>query len=260
MSFNPQILYEDDFLLAIDKPAGIVVNEAVSVGNAETVQDWAAEYIFRKNKIKDNSLFFQRKGIIHRLDKDTSGILLVAKNEAVMLEMQSLFKERKIKKKYLALVHGTVEKEGTMNFNVMRFPGKGKMIVDEKGKTSLTEYKRINKFVFNEEALGSFEKLNYQRLTKKYNISDYSFVEARIFTGRTHQIRVHFSFIHHPVVGDALYGFRKLINFEKLWCPRQFLHAAELTFNHPITNKKIDLKSALPADLKEILEKYMYAS
>jgi 23S rRNA pseudouridine1911/1915/1917 synthase len=234
----------------------VTVNNANSVGEAETIEDWAEGHNFC-GKNKNESIFFQRKGIIHRLDKDTSGILLLAKNEAVFDAMQVKFKNREISKKYLALVHGVLDKEGSINEGIARNKAKGKFVVDATGKPSLTDYILINKYIFNSAALNDFEKNNYERLRKKYDVDNFSLLTIQIHTGRTHQIRVHFSYIKHPVVGDTLYGFHKLIKFEKLWCPRQFLHAVMIEFAHPISGKKILLKSALPKDLGKILDIYM---
>ena len=272
---NPQILFEDDFLVAIEKPSGVVVNNAESV-DGETIEDWirargevgGLKLDVRRKKFdvrSEKNLFWERAGIVHRLDKDTSGILLIAKNEAVFEKMTLMFKERKIHKKYLALVHGETENAGMLNFKIARHDKKGKFIVtggvggidDVGGKDALTEYKLISRFCFNEESLNDFLRKNFDRLKEKYNLKNYSLVEIVLHTGRTHQIRVHFSHIHHPVAGDKLYGWRKTVKFEKLWCQRQFLHAAEISFVHPVTEKEIRLRSELPKDLSEILNKYL---
>lgn len=262
MLFNPQIVYEDDFLTIINKPAGIVVNKSESVGNNETVQQWAEQYLnihinYRDLK-KENNQFLLRGGIVHRLDKDTSGILILAKNELVFDKMQDLFKKHEVKKKYIALVHGVTNKEGSIAGGISRHPKKGKFIVDrEKGKYSLTEYTYLRQYIFNKTILNSFEIKNYVRLSGKYDIDNYSLLEIYLYTGRTHQIRVHFAHIGHPIAGDKLYGYKKIVNFEQIWCPRQFLHASEINFVHPIKNNLIKLKIDLADDLLEITKKYL---
>jgi 23S rRNA pseudouridine1911/1915/1917 synthase len=262
MSFTPKIIYQDDYFLAIDKPSGVVVNDSDSANELETVQAWVKTEFFGKierKKYEKNvqSEFFERSGIIHRIDKETSGVLLIAKNEMFFEKMQSLFKERKINKKYICLVHGTTQNHELINLPLKRHPNKGKFIVDENGKSALTEYVLKDKYIFNEKTLNEFQKKNYERLKKKFDIDTFSRLDVKIYTGRTHQIRVHLSHLGHPVVGDDLYGFRKLMKFERDWCPRQFLHAAELKFDHPVTGTHIELESPMPDDLKEILKKYL---
>ncbi len=259
---EPRILYEDEYLMAIEKPAGVVVNRAESVKDEETIQDWIDE---NREKQTNKSVFNERSGIVHRLDRETSGVLLIAKNEAVFDRMVQMFKNREIHKKYVALVHGEVENNGILNFKIGRHGKKGKFIVIDslesrdgiEGKESLTEFKLITKLAFREESLNNFLKTNYERLKTKYDLVKYSLVEIKLHTGRTHQIRVHFSHIHHAVAGDALYGYRKAVKFERLWCPRQFLHAMEVKFNHPVTDKLIVITSQLPLDLKGIMERYL---
>ncbi len=121
----------------------------------------------------------------------------------------------------------------------------------------MTEYKYLRQYIFNKTLLNSFEIKNYVRLSGKYDIDNYSLLEIYLYTGRTHQIRVHFAHIGHPIAGDKLYGYKKIVNFEQIWCPRQFLHASEINFVHPIKNNLIKLKIDLPDDLLEITKKYL---
>lgn len=269
MMLNPQIIFEDDFLIAIEKPSGVVVNSAESV-SGETIEDWirARGEVGSRKLDREKNLFIERAGIVHRLDRETSGILLIAKNEAVFEKMTALFKNREVHKKYFALVHGEIEPSGMLNFKIARHDKKGKFVVTEgikgvegrggiAGKDALTEYKLISRYLFNEESLNDFLRNNFNRLKDKYDLKNYSLAEIKLHTGRTHQIRVHFSYVHHPVAGDKLYGLRKAVKFEKLWCPRQFLHAAEIRFAHPVTGEEIVLNSELPVDLKAILKQYL---
>jgi 23S rRNA pseudouridine1911/1915/1917 synthase len=262
MTFQPKIIYQDDFFLALDKPSGVIVNDSDSASEMETIQGWVKAHFFDKEERKKynkniKSEFFDRSGIIHRIDKETSGVLLIAKNEIFFEKMQLLFKERKINKKYLCLVHGSTKEHELINLSLKRHPNKGKFIVAEDGKSALTEYDLKQKYVFNNLVLNDFQRKNYERLKTKFDVDSFSFLEVEIHTGRTHQIRVHLSHLGHPVVGDDLYGFRKLMKFEREWCPRQFLHATELKFDHPVIGSRIELESPLPDDLQLILTKYL---
>ncbi len=225
----PKILFEDEELLAINKPAGMTVNRAETTRKKETVQDW----------VKDNfnfplaSLSTLRNGIVHRLDKETSGLLLIAKTPQAFEDLQKQFKERRIKKKYLALVHGKVEpSQGVIQASISRSP---------------FDRKKFGVFLGGREA-----ETNYK--VKKYyyfNSNDYyTFLELTPVTGRTHQIRVHLKFIGHPVVADEKYVGRKTLRKDLGWCPRLFLHAAVLSFIHPVSHQKITLNSELPSDLR----------
>jgi len=176
-----------------------------------------------------------RSGIVHRLDKETSGILLIAKSKDVFDELQSQFKERKVNKTYLALVHGKVEpKEGEIKTPVGRLPwNRERFGVLPGGKIAETEY----------EVLNYFRKGNDQ----------YSYIEFKPKTGRTHQLRIHAKYLGHPIVSDNLYAGRKTVRKDRLWCPRLFLHASAITFTHPFFKKKVVYKSQLPHDLTESL-------
>lgn len=221
---NPKIIFEDSSLLVIDKPAGVVVDRAKTT-KEKTIQDWLEDYL----KIKGGGVG-SRAGIVHRLDKETSGLLLVAKTEKAFKNLQKQFKERKVTKRYLALVHGQVKpKEGTIEVPIARSP-----------------YNRKKFGVF----LGGRQSQTKYRVKKYY--SDYSFLELMPKTGRTHQIRVHLKYLGHPIVGDEKYGGRKTVRKDRQWCPRQFLHASFLSFVHPKTKKKVKFTSFLPAELKEV--------
>lgn len=230
MNFNPQIVFKDDSLLVIDKPAGLTVNRSDTTKNQETVQDWI-EKNFQFPLAQDD---FLRNGIVHRLDKETSGLLLIAKTKEAFENLQKQFKERKVKKKYLALVHGKVEpKEGMIEASLSRNPfDRKKFGIFLGGREAKTRYRRID----NRELIIENEK--------------FSLLELYPETGRTHQIRVHLKFIGHPIVGDEKYAGRKTARNDRKWCARQFLHAAGLSFNHPVTGEKIELVSELPSDLQ----------
>lgn len=209
------VIFEDDSLLVIEKPSGLVVNRSDTTAKVETLEDWAA------TKIKD----VERSGIVHRLDKDTSGLLVIAKTPESFENLKSQFKNRETVKKYLALVHGKVEPaEGTINAPIERNPFNRKHFgVFPGGREAVTGYRIIKQF------------------------SDLALLELMPHTGRTHQIRVHMKYINHPIVADPIYGGRKNIRDDLKWCPRLFLHAtylkiSNMEFNSPLAP---DLQTAL---------------
>lgn len=211
------ILFEDDALVVINKPSGLVVNRAESV-KEKTVEDWARE------KFKSG---IDRAGIVHRIDKETSGLLVIAKTPESFSELQRQFKNREIKKTYLALVHGIiVPKEGEIRAPVGRLPWNPKRfgIVPE-GKEAVTKYKVV-----------------------KDNL-----VELYPETGRTHQIRVHLKYLGHPIVGDYLYAGRKTARDDRTWAPRVMLHAWKLTILHPRPGGKMSFEAPMPDDMMKAL-------
>lgn len=226
------IIYEDDYVCVIDKPAGIVVNRAESV-KQETVQDWAQE---KFQFSEENNDFIERSGIVHRIDKDTSGLLLIAKQLASFKALQLLFAERKIHKEYIALVHGKID------------PGKGDI------------HASVGRLPWNRQRFGVLaggRQAHTAYLVKQYYTDKssalYSLVHLVPTTGRTHQIRIHMKYIGHPIVSDEFYVGRKTYKRDCLFCPRLFLHAGRLHFLHPITSKDMDITSQLPDDLNTVL-------
>jgi 23S rRNA pseudouridine1911/1915/1917 synthase len=217
------ILFEDDAMLAVNKPPGIVVNRAESV-KGETVQDWVEKtyHIFIEN----------RAGIVHRIDKETSGILLIAKTPAAFAELQRQFKERVIHKTYLAIVHGAlVPDTGEIRAPVGRLPwNKERFGIVPGGKEAITKYKVVQ------------------------HMKDLSFVELYPETGRTHQIRVHLKYINHPIVGDYLYAGRKTARDDRTWAPRVMLHAWKLGCLHPGTGNPLAIEAPIPDDMKRIIK------
>jgi 23S rRNA pseudouridine1911/1915/1917 synthase len=215
------IIFEDDYLLVINKPSGLTVNSAETTKGQETLEDL----------LPKSSLL--RRGIVHRLDKDTSGLLLVAKDQRALSDLQRQFKERQVKKTYLALVHGRVSPQsGTINLPVARQPfNRHRFGVFITGKPASSEYR------------------------VKQAFKDYSLLEVFPKTGRTHQIRVHFKHLGHPLVSDPLYGGKKTLKKDLLWCPRLFLHSNKIEFSHPESKKTINLEVPLPNDLQTALKK-----
>lgn len=233
---NPQIIFEDTSLLVIDKPAGIVVNRA-ETAKEETIEDWAEFKLAKEIKEEKDSVFKLRAGIVHRLDKETSGLLLIAKNNRSFLNLQSQFKERTVTKKYLTLVHGVLEPaKGNINAPIDRLPwNRERFGVFPGGREAVTDY-----------------KVETQYIASLQN-EKYSLLEITPHTGRTHQIRVHLKYLGHPVVGDKLYAGRKTARKDRKFCARQFLHAAYIQFIHPETGKLLQLSSPLPSDLQKVL-------
>ena len=239
------IVYEDDDLVVVNKQPGMVVHPAY--GNYTGTLVNALMWHFRDLPLFQTGEL--RPGLVHRIDKDTSGILVIAKNELALNKLSRQFFDRTTDRKYIALVWGTpVPSKGTITGNV------GRNIRDRKimqvfpdgsqGKTAITHYKVL-------------EDLGYV-----------SVIECKLETGRTHQIRVHFSYMKHPLFNDDEYGgdqilkgttFSKYQQFVKNCfkiLPRQALHAKSLTFDHPVTGKRLSFDSELPDDMKQVIEKW----
>ena len=219
-----KIIYEDEDVLAIDKPAGLTVHPAPGHPGHTVVNAILSRFPHLAD-INDSL----RPGIVHRLDKDTSGVMLVAKNSAAENNLAEQFRTHSVVKAYLALVKGLLTPEtGIIEAPIGRDPRHRKrMAVVTEGKEARTEYQVV-----------------------KYT-ADHTLLEVRPETGRTHQIRVHLAAIGHPVVGDPLYGVKSP------YLSRQFLHACRLGFKLPATGEYLELKSELPPDLAQALEKIM---
>jgi 23S rRNA pseudouridine1911/1915/1917 synthase len=247
---QPHILYEDAEMLAVEKPSGMTVNRASTTENDETLQDWIEKrYLFTKENKKTHKEeydpvweFNNRSGIVHRIDKETSGILLIAKNVASFINLQKQFKERHIKKTYIALVHGIiVPQEGEINTPIGRLPfNRMRFGVIAGGRESKTLYKTLQVYT-----------VNYEKYKENVTL-------VKLFpqTGRTHQIRVHLKHINHPIFSDALYSGRKTARNDRKLLSRLFLHAEKISFLHPKTHTLIELQSELPKDLQDFLSRY----
>jgi len=235
---DPTILFEDSYIYIIDKPPGVVVNKAISV-KGETIQDFAYRHLrLAPPETVDNpDSFIARAGIVHRLDKETSGVLILAKSEESMIAMQHLFADRQISKSYIAITHGAlVPRSGEIRAPVGRLPwNRERFGILPDGKEAVTEYEVI-KIVDEKRALESL-----------------SVVHLKPHTGRTHQIRVHLQYIRHPIVGDFLYAGRKVSRDDRLWCGRVLLHAFTISCIHPMTGKEIIVKAPIPADMISIV-------
>lgn len=217
------IMYEDADLLVVDKPAGMVVHPAP--GHAMGTLVNALLYHYPTMQIGDDL----RPGIVHRIDRDTSGLLVVAKNDRAKTHLQVQQQAREMLKIYLALIEGHFkEPQGVIDAPIDRHPtDRLRMAIVQSGRSARTHYRTC-------EVLGP-----------------YSLIEAKLETGRTHQIRVHFTHKHHPVVGDPLYGPRR--QMQQLGLKRQFLHAHRLGFTG-LDGQWIECTSPLPADLQAVLD------
>ncbi len=227
------VLYEDGDLLVIDKPAGMVVHPAA--GN------WHGTLV--------NAVLYhcpdlagvggaRRPGIVHRLDKDTSGVIVVAKNDAAQRTLQAQFKARQVHKTYLALVFGQiVPPQGEIDAAIGRDVRDRKrmaVVPLSQGRRAVTRYETL-------EVLRS--GITGERL---------ALLACRPLTGRTHQIRVHLAHVRHPIVGDEIYGGRRRL---PVACPRQFLHAQRLAFRLPGTEQEVEFSAPLPPDLQAVLDR-----
>jgi 23S rRNA pseudouridine1911/1915/1917 synthase len=228
------IVYEDEYLAVINKPAGMVVHPGAGVPSGTLANAIAWHFsIDHKDGVRDD-----RVGIVHRLDKDTSGLIVVAKDEQTHEALGEQFRLRQVYKSYVALVHGSPrENSGTIDRPIARDRWhRTKMTTAANGRAALSKWKVR------------------QRLEK------FALLDVEIKTGRTHQIRVHLASINHPVVGDALYNEGRDNTIADVEIKRAvealgrfFLHAQRLAFTHPVTRKRFDLTAPLPAELEKIL-------
>jgi 23S rRNA pseudouridine1911/1915/1917 synthase len=234
------IVYEDDDLAVINKPAGMMVHAGAGATddarNRGTLVNALLHHMASLSKVSGDL----RPGIVHRLDKETSGLILVAKNDDAHRKLSAQFAAREVKKKYVALVHGWVKKDsGTLAQSISRDPVRRMKMTArlEGGRAAVTHYRVV------------------RRLDTKFG--KFTLLDVKIDTGRTHQIRVHVAAMGHPVVGDTTYGAPAQARGKSavIVLKRNFLHAAELEFTHPQTGEIIALKSELPEPLREFLRK-----
>lgn len=243
----PAIIYEDDDLMIVDKPAGMIVNRADTTKDVSTLQEWVEGKfsnqgsVIRVQESEGESDFIKRAGIVHRLDKETSGLVIIAKNENTFTALQKQFKDSQVEKTYTALAHGKINPEsgeiklpiGRLPWNRMRFG------VFPQGRESRTLYNVLEykKFKFDEKE------------------EDLTLVEVHPKTGRTHQIRVHFQYLKNPIFADALYAGRKTAKRDRKFLSRHFLHAAKISFVHPTSGKRVEFESPMPEELTAFLAK-----
>lgn len=232
-----KVIFENSDYAVIDKISGIIINKSDTTSREVTLQD-----IIDKTDLIDSNdpsdEFKNRSGIVHRLDKETSGILIIAKNSKAFFAIQKQFKERNVDKTYLALSHGEIiPKKGEIKAQVGRLPWNRKRFgVIAGGRDSLTQYLVLKSYQIRE----SGEVLSFLRLFPK--------------TGRTHQIRVHLKHIGHPIFSDLLYSGRKTAKNDRKQLGRLFLHAQKISFNDPTTGERVEFESILPTDLKSFID------
>jgi 23S rRNA pseudouridine1911/1915/1917 synthase len=235
------ILYEDDDVVAVNKPAGMVVH--AGAGNPRGT---LVNALLGRGQTLSQGGDVLRPGIVHRLDKDTSGIILVAKNDAAHAKLGEAFRQRTVKKTYVALVEGLLQGEsGRIEFAIGRDPNR-RVRMTARRSAVLADAREA--------------RTDWRALAR---IDTTTLVEVQLHTGRTHQIRVHFSALRHPVVGDTLYGAASQLHVGKIELPplgRNFLHAAKLGFAQPRTGVWIDLRAPLPPRLHAFLEELVAAS
>ena len=290
MTTSMNILFENKEFLVINKPAGVVVNRAQTQSEA-TIQDYLVEYlgekVFSEKEIAQTKVSWQklvprdfsdefgtpeeiwqeRQGLVHRLDKETSGVLLLAKNPGALVNLLAQFKQRQTKKTYLALCHGRFTlKNGKINAPLGRASrNRLRFAIDPAGKAAETFYR----------VLASYQNFDWQKLKQQLGKgkteaelrilrktlkrgpqlyqAGFSLVEAQPKTGRTHQLRVHFASLQHPLVGDKVYSGKKRQVIDKFWCSRHFLHAAKIEFFLP-DGKEWENKQGVEAKLTNDLQ------
>jgi 23S rRNA pseudouridine1911/1915/1917 synthase len=239
------VLYEDEEVIAINKAAGMTVH-----AGAGNVSGTLVNALLGRGQALSHAGDSLRPGIVHRLDKETSGVILVAKNDAAHAKLGEAFRQRAIKKTYIALVQGALgEKSGRIELAIGR---------DPIHRTRMTTQRKSwhGADITNPRAA----RTDWKALAK---IGSTTLVEVQLHTGRTHQIRVHFSALKHPVVGDTLYGATSELRVGKMTLPklgRNFLHAAKLGFAQPRTGAWIEVRAALPNELREYLRKLWEAA
>lgn len=221
------IVYEDEYLLVVNKPSGMVVHP----GNGHYSGTLVNALMYHCNNNLSSVNGSVRPGIVHRIDADTSGLLLVAKDDMVHNDLAKQISEKSVVRKYVSLVHGVInEDSATVDAPIGRDKG-------DRKKMCVT-------------ADNSKDSITHIRVLERYENA--TLIECKLETGRTHQIRVHMEYINHPVVNDPVYGFNKMDDKEF----GQMLHAKEIGFVHPVTHEFMDFQTDVPNKFKEILEKY----
>ena len=234
-----KIIFENENLIVVEKPAGVLVHPT-QANEENALTKWLIDKYPNTNTLNwpDKS----RPGIVHRLDKDTSGVIVLAKNSGTLEKLQTQFKEREVQKTYTALVFGNLQKEGRVEADITRGAAGLQTVMDatysfsQKTRSAITDYKPLEHY--------------------KYKKDDLTLVEVKPKTGRMHQIRVHLKYIGFPIIGDQLYNIKPSKRISKeLDIYRQFLHASKLQINDPQTDEKMVFESQLTDDLQEILNK-----
>ena len=249
------IVYEDDDLSVVNKPAGMMVHAGSGATDDARNRGTLVNALLHHYRQLSSAGGELRPGIVHRLDKQTSGLIIIARNDATHVKLAEMFSRRQMRKTYIALVHGALKLDsGTVNAAISR---------DTIRRTRMT----------TRRATGGRMAISHYEVVRRIDseFGKFTLVRVRIETGRTHQIRVHMASIGHPVVGDTLYGApariagpaktrRAAVDEESLVLDRNFLHAAELAFAHPRTGKMLELSASLPGELEDFLTKLEVAT
>lgn len=239
VDFATQIIFEDDSILVINKAAGQVVHpSAGQTQNTIAQAIIAREPLIANARYDDTPLSQARAGIVHRLDKATSGILVIAKTHAALIALQQQFKDRTIKKEYVAIVAGTLREPCVVDAAIARHPVKRqRQAVVPTGKPATTTFTPLSQGAPDGKPI--------------------TYVQANPITGRTHQIRVHLSHIHHPILGDPVYADKNSVNISHaLAVHNLLLHARVITFTHPMTGTVVTYHAEAPAYFKALLERF----
>ena len=225
-----RVLYEDDQVLVVFKPSGLLVHATGDREASSTLVDSIKAHFPGIVSVGENAL---RPGIVHRLDKDVSGVMVVAKTNEAFHDLKRQFSNREVEKEYLALAYGTLPKDhDVISLKIARSKSRKRMVArpeSQEGKEAATEYDVLKRF------------------------KTATLVRVRIHTGRTHQIRAHFKGIDHPLVGDALYAKKHMRHIKPIEFPRVFLHAAKLSFALPDGTRKT-VEAPVPKELTDLLE------
>lgn len=236
---QPEIIYSDSDFAVINKPAGMIVNNADTSRDVFTLQDFIKEKFKLEIKDQDVSEFQNRGGIVHRLDKETSGVIIVALNEESFKFLQQQFKDRTTVKEYLALCHGNIKSGGEINVPIGRLPwNRMRFGVIPEGREAVTEFEVLKNYILEDKKIK--EELTLVKVKPK--------------TGRTHQIRVHMQYIGHPIFADSLYAGRKRYAFDKKFLNRHFLHASKLTIIPPKKNEPVTFEAPTSSELVALLD------
>jgi 23S rRNA pseudouridine1911/1915/1917 synthase len=240
-SLKDMIIFENEYFLVVNKPYGLVVNDSHTLQGAASLQTLLKEAYFKdlSNFDSENDKeFLMRNGIIHRLDKDTSGVLIVAKNPEFFRQVQAQFKEREVYKEYIAITYkdrATPGPEFSIDAPIARNPTKRmKFAIVEGGRNAKTDFKVMEEIQSDEG----------------------NFLVIKCFpkTGRTHQIRIHLAALGYAIIGDKLYSGRTRTRKNKDRFERQMLHAFKIKFTDPIANKEVSFEAEMPSDMKDMID------
>lgn len=225
-----RVLYEDEHVLVVFKPSGLLVHATNEHETSSTLADSVKAYFPKIVSVGENPL---RPGIVHRLDKDVSGVMVVAKTNEAFNDLKRQFSNREVEKEYIALAYGALPKDhDVISLKIARSKARKRMVArpqSQEGKEAITEYDVLKRF------------------------KTATFVRVRIYTGRTHQIRAHFKGIDHPLVGDALYAKKHMRHIKPIAFPRVFLHAAKISFTLPNRTRKT-VEAPIPKELTDLLK------